>query len=92
LSTFISRSGLWEGEAVTQCYLGSKAVEMYGVQQRKSIDTYGEWPDYVEDVISGEIWLVDPFCPGPEDMWVRGDSYTSKISDMTWWKYTKREV
>lgn len=37
--------------------------------------TYGEWPDYVEWAVSGQIWLRDPFCPGPEwedsgEVWV----------------------
>lgn len=34
------------------------------------MDTYGEWPDYVEEVVSGMVWLLDPFCPGPENIWV----------------------
>ena len=29
-------------------------------------EQYGTWPDYVEWVVSGVIWLRDPFCPGPE--------------------------
>ena len=55
-------------------------------------DNYGEWPDYVEDVLSGVIWLQDPFCPGPENMWERDPvPYTSELTGLTWFKYTRRE-
>ena len=59
----------------------------------ESIETYGEWPDYVEDVISGVIYLQDPFCPGPEVMWERDPvPYISQATGLTWWKYIKREI
>jgi len=59
---------------------------------REHTDTYGEWPDYVDDVISGIIFLQDPFCPGPEEMWERDPvPYVSDLG-LTWWKYTKREI
>lgn len=57
---------------------------------RYSSDWYGEWPDYVEDVVAGKIWLRQPFCPGPDNMWVIGESYTSLISGITWTSYVKR--
>lgn len=57
-----------------------------------SPETYGEWPDYVEDVVSGVIWLQDPFCPGPDDVWVRDPvPYNSSSTGLTWWKYTRKE-
>lgn len=56
------------------------------------IDQYGEWPDYVEEVVSGEIWLVDPLCPGPENIWIRDPvPYKSEYTELVWWKYTRRE-
>lgn len=55
------------------------------------MDNWGEWPDFVEDVVSGVVWMLDPHCPGPAEMWVRGESYRSKFTNLLWHSYTKRE-